>query len=168
MSEPVQKSEYHYVAYVDEAGDPGLKRIRPVDPQGSSEWFVLSGVVVSAENELAVRDLIPEMLEATRGNQKLGQRSDLHFRAMNDNHKSLVCSMLASKPVRCFCICSHKKSLLEWKHNPVLYRMQNQDWFYSFLTRYLLERVTHFVVHNSKKVHGETKRVKIVYSERGG
>jgi hypothetical protein len=168
MSDTVQQSGYHYIAYVDEAGDPGLKRLRPEFPQGSSEWFVLSGVVVSAANEMAVRDWIPEMLEATRGNQKPGRRADLHFRAMNDNHKSIACAMLASKPVRCFCICSHKKSLLDWPHSPALHAMGNRDWFYSFLTRYLLERVTHFVADNSKKTHGEIKRVKVVYSDRGG
>lgn len=35
---------YGFVAYIDESGADGLKRVRPKDPAGSSEWFVLSAV----------------------------------------------------------------------------------------------------------------------------
>ena len=43
--------EYHYVAYIDEAGDPGLQRVKPLDANGSSEWLVLSAVVIGAPSE---------------------------------------------------------------------------------------------------------------------
>jgi hypothetical protein len=35
--------EYHYVAYVDESGDPGLDTVKPIDPGGASEWLVVAG-----------------------------------------------------------------------------------------------------------------------------
>lgn len=168
MSEDAQDAGYEYVAYIDEAGDPGLKRLRPTFPTGSSEWFVLSGVVVSRANESNVRLWVEEMLEATRGKQKAGQRQKLHFRTLNDPHQTLICATLASKPVRCFVIASHKKSLLSWRPSRGLILMNNRDWFYNFLARYLLERITLFASQNSKKVHGTERRVKIVFSERGG
>jgi len=155
--------DYDYVAYVDEAGDPGLKGLRPDNPTGSSEWFVLSAIVISRRHEMAVRDWVPAMIAATGRHQ----RKDLHFRDLHDGHKNLVCTMLANYPVRCFAVCSHKKSLLNWR-KPVLEQMNNQDWFYSFLTRYLLERVTAFVANNSKESFGGIKRAKIVFSDRGG
>jgi hypothetical protein len=34
-------SQVGYIAYVDEAGDDGLGRIRPLDHRGASEWMVL-------------------------------------------------------------------------------------------------------------------------------
>jgi len=164
MSDDPYKPDYHYIAYVDEAGDPGLKELRPDFPSGSSEWFVLSGVVVAKKHELAVRDWVAAMIAATG----LKQRRDLHFRSLHERHKALVCTMLANHNVRCFAIASHKKSLLTWHHNPSLYRMKNQDWFYSFLTRYLLERVTHFVTDHSRRTAGSVQKVKVVFSERGG
>ena len=49
-----QKSEpYEYVLYIDEAGDDGLKRVRPLDPIGASEWLVISGVLDRVNNEAA-------------------------------------------------------------------------------------------------------------------
>jgi hypothetical protein len=42
---------YSYVAYIDEAGDPGLQRVKPSDANGSSEWLILSAVVIGAPNE---------------------------------------------------------------------------------------------------------------------
>ena len=158
------KPDCDYVAYVDEAGDPGLKRLRPKHPKGSSEWFVLSGVVISKVHEMPLRNWVAGMIEATGRTQ----RKDLHFRALHEGHKALVCRMLAARQVRCFVIASYKKSLQNWPHNPVLPLMRNQDWLYSFLSRYLLERVTHFVADHSRRKFGSVKRVKVVFSERGG
>ena len=41
--------EYGYIAFIDEAGDPGLNRVRPIDENGASEWLVLSAVVMRAK-----------------------------------------------------------------------------------------------------------------------
>jgi hypothetical protein len=164
MSGDPYKPDYDYVAYVDEAGDPGLKRLRPHVPTGSSEWFVLAAIVVARKHELPLRDWIPAMIAAIGRHQ----RKDLHFRDLHESHKRLICTMLVNHPVRCFAVCSHKRSLIGWPHNPSLPMMRNQDWFYSFMTRFLLERVTRFVSEHSQKHHGETRRVKIVFSERGG
>lgn len=40
---------YGYIAYIDEAGDPGLNKVRPIDANGASEWLILSAVVIKAE-----------------------------------------------------------------------------------------------------------------------
>jgi hypothetical protein len=159
---------YEYVAYIDEAGDLGLKRLRPQTPHGASEWFVLAGIVVYRANEENVRTWVADMLEAIRGKQPPGRRQYLHFRNMNDTHKALVCAMLASKPVRCFVVASHKKSLITHRPSPALIQMNNRDWYYNFLSRYLLERISHFAGQNARKVYGVAKKVKVVFSERNG
>jgi hypothetical protein len=33
--------EYHYVAHIDEAGDDGLKAVKPLSKPGASEWLTL-------------------------------------------------------------------------------------------------------------------------------
>lgn len=160
--------DYDYVAYIDEAGDLGLKRLRPKKAMGASEWFVLAGIVVSRENELTVREWVKDILEQTRGAQKPGQRQTLHFRNLSESHQHLACARLATKPVRGFVIASHKKSLLTWKPSAALVQMNNRDWYYNFLSRYILERMTTFVAQHSRRVHGSVKRVKVVFSERNG
>jgi hypothetical protein len=41
MSDLTKPPEYYYVACIDEAGDPGIRRVRPHDPNGGSEWLTL-------------------------------------------------------------------------------------------------------------------------------
>ena len=53
---------YSYVAYIDEAGDPGLRRVKPRDNPGSSEWFNLGAVVIRAENEPKVVPWVRDIL----------------------------------------------------------------------------------------------------------
>jgi hypothetical protein len=35
---------YDYVAFIDEAGDPGISKVRPLDANGGSEWLMIGGV----------------------------------------------------------------------------------------------------------------------------
>ena len=59
----MQAPEYHYIAYIDEAGDPGLKKVKPHDKPGSSEWLILSAVVIGAPNE---RNVVPWVRDIIR------------------------------------------------------------------------------------------------------
>ena len=54
--------DYGYIAYIDEAGDPGLKTVRPLDENGASEWLVLSAVVMKAEREAKVVDWVSGLI----------------------------------------------------------------------------------------------------------
>jgi hypothetical protein len=79
--------------------------------------------------------------------------------------------MLANRPVRLFSVISNKQNMQGY-NNPFAAQMTSllptDNWFYCWLTRILLERVTDFVAKNSQRKHGEVRRVKLVYSERGG
>lgn len=154
--------EYHYVAYIDEAGDPGLSTVKPIDDSGSSEWLILSAVVVGAPNEANVAPWRNQILRTIRS-----QRRDLHFTDLQPWNKSIVCSEIASLPVRCFVVCSNKKNMRGYR-NPFAERYPNPNWFYAWLSRLLLERVTYFVREKSLEQHREIKRLRIEFSERGG
>jgi Protein of unknown function (DUF3800) len=154
--------EYHYVAYIDEAGDPGLKRVKPLDNPGSSEWLVLSAVVIGAPNEKNVVPWVQNILHKVKS-----QRQDLHFTDLRPWNKHIVCTEIASLPVRLFVVCSNKKNMRGYK-NPFAEKFDSPNWFYAWLSRLLLERVTYFVREKSLEQHGEIRRLRLEFSSRGG
>lgn len=157
---PQSKKLYGFVAYVDESGDDGLKRVRPLHPNGSSEWFVISAVVVQASNETAIGRWQKEMLAALR----LTQRNDIHYRDLSPPKRELVCRHLATHPVRLFVVMSQKLNMVG-HHNPRCY--PERFHFYWWLTRLLFERVTAFCMAKSMTLFGEHRPIKIVFSRRG-
>lgn len=157
------EKEYGYIAYIDEAGDPGLKRVRPIDQNGASEWLVLSAVVMQAKRE-------PDVLGWTQSiisNLGVKQRHDLHYRTLSPTRKISAGEQIAALPVRAFAICSNKKNMRGY-HNPRAAKTPSQQWYYNFCIRLLLERVTAFCAARTVKDHGESKLIKIEFSERGG
>lgn len=163
MTSGLQKPDYHYVAYIDESGDPGLKRIKPLQPAGSSEWLIVSGVVIDARREIEVPTWITNALVALQSKQL----KDIHFAKLNEGRRAIMCEAVASLPLRCFAVASNKKNMQGY-HNPDAAQVPSDNWFYCWLTRVLLERITNFVASDSLMRFGETKRVKVEYSERGG
>src|ERR1700678_4038092 len=80
------ESPVGYIAYIDEAGDDGIKKIRTETENGSSEWLVISAVVIHAENE---PQLIP-WLNDTIARQKRGhQIQHLHFYKLDHVGKAI-------------------------------------------------------------------------------
>lgn len=157
------RPDYSYVAYVDEAGDPGLKRVKPDDHPGSSEWLMVSAVVIRSENEAVVSDWIREIMVKLNSHQM----RDLHFAKLSPARKLAACAHVAGLPVRCFVICSNKRNM-RGHRNPLAEKIPSDNWFYCWMTRLLLERVTHFVDHDSTSRFGSSRLVKLIFSERGG
>jgi hypothetical protein len=153
---------YGFVAYIDESGDDGLKRVKPKHPNGATEWFVLGAMVVRASNENAVgawqRDLRLNKLRQT-------QRTDIHFRDLTSSKKLLVCDEISAHPLRCFVAMSNKKNIENWS-NPRCY--QERNYLYWWMTRLLLERVTRFCSKASVPLYGHSRPIKFVFSQRGG
>ncbi len=162
MSKQSDETPYHYVAYIDEAGDPGLNRVKPRTIPGSSEWLILSAVVINATNE-------PNVVPWVRGILKdiKSQRRDLHFTDLRPWNKSRVCDALSKLPARYFVVCSNKKNM-QGHRNPFAEKYPSPNWFYAWMSRLLLERVTYFVRQRSLQEHGSVKRVRLEFSERGG
>lgn len=155
--------DYDYVAYIDEAGDPGLNKVAPRTPGGSSEWIIVSAALIPAELESEVGEWVAELMQAMNSHQM----RDLHFQKLGDSRKALACSYLAEKNVRLFAVVSNKQNMEGWQ-NPRAAKIPSDNWFYCWLTRILLERVTHAVYAASIQRFGEARKVKIEYSERGG
>jgi Protein of unknown function (DUF3800) len=155
---------YEYIAYIDEAGDPGLSKVRPLDPFGASEWLTLCAVVIRSKYELEVVTWVRDLRERIRDTQGAA----LHFRTLSDARKRIVASGLADRRVGGFAVVSHKPNMKQ-HHNPAAEAsLAPRGWFYNWCARLLLERVTDAVERHAYANFGEPKFVKLVFSQRGG
>lgn len=154
---------YEYVLYIDEAGDDGLKRVRPLDDTGASEWLVISGVLVRQNNEVSVVDWVRDI----RADINARQGPALHFRNLSPTKKKRACELIIEKPVVCFAVCSNKKNM-RGHSNERAARMGGKQWFYNFCVRFLMERVTDLCLRDSRKKYGEHRNIKVIFSQRGG
>lgn len=158
-----QRPTFSYITYIDEAGDPGLRKVKPDDMPGSSEWLMVSAVVIRAENEANVSRWISDLMTSLGSHQM----RDLHFAKLSPTRKLAACAHLAGLPVRCFVVCSNKRNM-RGHRNLLAEKIPSDNWFYCWMTRLLLERVTHFVAARSIKDFGETRLTRLTFSERGG
>lgn len=163
MSDPVQRPEYGYIAYIDESGDDGLDRVKPIDASGGTEWLMIAGVVIDADRETEIHDWIKGILEEI----KSSQLKNLHFSRLNERKRLICCHHIAKLPLRCFVVASNKKNMRGYR-NANAAKTGTNAWFYCFLTRILLERMTLFVAQTSLRKHGSIKRLKLEFSQRGG
>lgn len=155
--------EYGYIAYIDEAGDPGLKRVRPIDDEGGTEWLILSAVVIRTSREPLVKGWVEDIV-AELG---IKQRNDLHYRTLSPTRKIVAGQKIATLPLRGFAVCSNKKNM-RGHRNKRAEKIPSQQWFYNWCIRLLLERVTAFCASRTQEDHGKVLPVKIEFSERGG
>ncbi|PZU05286.1 MAG: hypothetical protein DI606_19965 [Sphingobium sp.] len=147
--------------YIDEAGDPGVKP-KATDEPHWSDWFVLSAVVVGAENDADTVEWIKDMNRAIRRNGP----SDIHYRKFSDANRRHVCRVLASKPVRLFIVASHKDTMR--RHRSQRLGKSNDKQFYNWCLRLLLERVTEWCARRGRKMGAGVFPARLVFSHRGG
>jgi Protein of unknown function (DUF3800) len=69
-----ERPDVGYIAYIDESGDPGIKAVAPVVPNGASEWFSLGAIVLKKETAVSTVEWV-QRLNKRIANQKL----DLHY-----------------------------------------------------------------------------------------
>jgi hypothetical protein len=157
---------YYYIAFIDEAGDSGLERVRPIDEPGGSEWLVIGGVLIEVEHESSPYGWVRSALDAARS-----RRPELHYRLLQEWQKPLVCQKFVESPVKLFAVCSNKKNMRQYKNERAEARSNplfTKQTFYNFCIRLILERITDFVLHDSMLKYGEPRYVKCYFSKRGG
>jgi hypothetical protein len=160
-----------YTAFIDESGDPGLKR-------SASDWFIPSAVLVRAANETLIQGWIADIKKPMK-NQK---RLDLHFTKLDLGMRRRACAMLGSLSVRGFTNISRKANMVNYRNlraenRPArrVYQDDEQfvlkpenDWFQNWMTRVLVERVTWYCARLSIKEYKEPRIVRIVIGSRDG
>ena len=161
--QPACIDEYKYVLFVDEAGDDGLKRVRPIDEIGGTEWLCISGLLIRADNE----DHAVRWVREIRADISANQGPVLHFKKLSPTKKQRTCELLAQYPVVGFIVCSNKKNMRGWKNSKAA-SSNSKQWFYNYCVRLLMERVTAFCAKDSLSRYGTKKPLKVIFSERGG
>lgn len=158
-------SRVGYIAYIDEAGDDGIKKIRTDAESGASEWMVISAVVIHAENAAHVLPWLKEIIAQTKSHQL----KFLHFHRLDATGKVAACKILADKEVYLFSTISYKKTM-EGHENPAAEKVNINKTarFYAWMARLLLEQVTNFIGQRTYIDYGETRILRVELSDRGG
>lgn len=166
MSDLTKPPAFSYIAHIDEAGDPGIRKVRPIDPDGASEWLVLGCSLIQATRNDEQVGWVRDILNSVG----IQRQQALHFRDLLDWRKPRVCEQLAKLPVRLFVLTSNKKNMKGHRNIRAESKSQGiplDQVFYNWCVRLILERVTDYCFQHSMRTYGEPRYVKIVLSERG-
>jgi hypothetical protein len=150
-----------FVAYIDEAGDEGLGKLKEGISQGQSKWLVIGGILVREEHD----NELPSWRDEIMVQFPKKSRRDLHFRDLNHHQKVVAVEHLASKTFGVCCVCSNKITLCD--DGPLFKRFTQKGYLYNYLTRYLLERITTAVREAADRL-GQKCELRVVFSRRGG
>jgi hypothetical protein len=159
--------------YIDEAGDAGIDQVRPLDPKGASEYFVLSGVLVRSHR----RAELAAAVQAAKLKVGIEPHRELHFRYLSQEAQILVIDELAKFTVGLVAVVSNKRNMrgyrnrrVEAKHYEVKkggrVKPQNYNWFYNHTFRYLLESASAECAKWTNQAYGGSRSIKIVFSQR--
>lgn len=153
-----------YIAYIDEAGDDGVRAKGP-DERKASDWMVISAVVIRANREGEVVGWVRDLIK------QIGQHqiTHLHFLKLPDDKKLLVCREIAKLHIRTFSVLSHKSNMIGYRNlRAERARVNKTAWFYCWMTRLLLERITAYCSNRSLKDYNEKRVIRFELSDRGG
>lgn len=151
----------HFVAYIDEAGDEGLGKLKLPGPTGQSRWLAIGGILVRQEHDAHLPEWRDEVMALFPGKS----RRDLHFRDLNHHQKVAATEHLSSKTFGVCCVCSNKITLCDG--GALFKRFTQKGYLYNYLTRYLLERLTS-AVRAVADATGQRASLSVVFSRRGG
>lgn len=142
-----------FVVYVDESGDEGFSFGR-----GSSEWFVLSGVITRKADDLDTVKLID------RVRMQLGKpaKKPLHFRDLRHQQRLPFVAEIAAARLSAISVFLHKPSVKERETFQARYR------FYYYAVRLLLERVSWYCRDHKTAHDAGDGSADIVFSNRSG
>ena len=154
-----------YIAYIDEAGDDGIKKIRTSSEGGASEWMVISAIVIHADNSPYV---LP-WLKATMDRAASPQLRFLHFHRLDHAGKIAACKSLAEREAYLFSTISYKRTMEGYSNTAAAKVNINKNArFFAWMARLLLEQITSFIGQRTFIDYGETTTVRFEFSDRGG
>jgi hypothetical protein len=154
--------EVGYIAYIDEAGDFGLNKVVPNARRSASEWLIVSGVVIRSSNEPNVINWLREM----RRNARNTQSPDLHFRKLGNRQKKIICSAVSALDLRIFVVISNKQNMQRHRNSAAARTSNTRAWFYWWLCRLLLERITEFCERRNNLDSTSGQKLRIEFSRR--
>jgi hypothetical protein len=147
------KGKPTFIVFIDESGDEGFRF-----HAGSSEWFVLSAVVVRKKDEVETVKLV----DVVRDHLKKPENKPLHFRDLKHEQRIPFIDQITKENFRTITVLIHKPSLKEPEKFQERYRL----YFYS--VRFLFERISWYCRdHKTRHDQGDGS-AEIVFSNRSG
>lgn len=144
---------HSFVAYIDESGDEGFS-FRPEPGFGSSEWFVISAVMIPTTRDIAENKKFHDVI---RPIEKI-RNAPIHFAKLSHEQRVAVCNGIGASQFRIISVCINKRELagdgLRGKHR-----------LYFYATRYLIERIS-WLARDRSADHAGDGRVRLVFSNR--
>lgn len=140
-------------AYIDESGDDGWQNLggRGRGEEGaSSEWLVLAGVLIAAEDD-ADRTRVIDRLRAEVGPKAVPGRplKPLHWRQLRADHvkKKRAVAILADEPLEMCIVALWKPALADAAPG-----LRKKGYLYNYATRFLVERLSWFATRKRRDV----------------
>jgi len=121
-------------AYIDEAGDEGFK-------EGSSQWFIISSVVVDKSSDRDVARVIDNIKSRLWGDVT---RQPLHWVRLRHDQKQVVIQEISKRSFTLVSVALEKKYLVRERFNSHYdrdNRMKFRWAMYFYATRLLVERI---------------------------
>lgn len=153
-----------YVAYIDEAGDDGIKAPN-ARLSNTSQWMIISAVVMKVSNE---EQVLKDFRSAVASLDQ-HQMTHLHFRKLNNEKKNIICKKIADMKLRAFVVLSHKRNMIGRRNLNAEKSMVNKTArFYCWMTRLLIEKVSEYCGRRTLKDYNEERTIRFEFSDRGG
>ena len=142
-----------FVIYIDESGDEGFAFGR-----GSSDWFVLSGIITRKAKDLETVKLVDKV------RTRLGKsdKKPLHFRDLKHEQRLPFVDEIAGADLRTVSVLIHKPSLQEPEKFQERYRL------YFYAVRYLFERASWYCRDHKSGHDAGDGSAEIIFSNRSG
>ncbi|WP_417585077.1 DUF3800 domain-containing protein [Pelagibacterium sp.] len=150
-----------YHAYIDEAGDEGLGKLKVQGVSGGqSQFFAIGAFLVSAESDAQLARWRDDLVKPFP--QRKGR--DLHFRDLKHEQKVAVCHALAEKPFAACVVLSYKPTIVDSSKYKIFKQPQH---LYNYLVRFTLERITAAVRKRAER-EGHEASLMVTFSRRQG
>lgn len=162
-----------FLLFIDEAGDDGTDTVRPIDENGSSEFFILAGVLIRVHRR-------NELLDSINAAKRLAQvrpEQELHFRDVAAEAQISVVRELARFNAGLVAVVSNKRNMRQYRNKRVEAKNmeivrdgkeqpQRYNWFYNHLFRYLLETASAECARYSVAAFGRNLPIQVIFSHR--
>ncbi|SDP06322.1 DUF3800 domain-containing protein [Phyllobacterium sp. OV277] len=150
-----------FIAYVDEAGDEGFGKLAEQGPTAQSSWFAIGACLVSDDDDKLLPVWRDEILRQFPKKRTL----DLHFRDLKHDQRVQTCLMIAQRPIAACIVASNKVTLLTHPKREIFKKKQH---LYNYLTRFLLERLTHACKRKAELEGDGQASLRVIFSRRRG
>lgn len=139
--------------YIDESGCEGFRF-----SQGSSNWFILAGLIIPTQRDIETADIINEH----RRIFQLHPKKPLHWKDMPHEQRIPLTEKMAESPARIVAVCMLKNEI----RNREIFAESPRMYFYA--VRLLLERITWYIQDHIHQITYGDHKTQLIFSNRGG